>query len=359
MSMITTEHQNISIEKVKSSRLKDLNPADLRFGRDYTDHMFIADYRNGMWGDFRIMPFGEIPLSPATCALHYGQAIFEGMKAYKGDDGKVRLFRPEQNARRFNMSAKRMCMPEIPEELFMMALRELVHLDSAWVPAIDGCSLYLRPFMFADEVFLGVKPGSDYKFMIICSPASSYYAEPIKVRVERKFSRAVEGGVGFAKAAGNYAAALYPTLLATKEGYHQLIWTDSREHKYIEEAGTMNLMFQIGDSLVTPSLERETILAGITRNSIIQIARDQGINLEERRISVDEILEAHNHGELKDAFGLGTAANMAPIRTIGIDGHDIELPPLSERKISAKLGGILSDIKYGRVDDPYGWVEEV
>ncbi|MEQ8523009.1 MAG: hypothetical protein RIC15_12750 [Vicingaceae bacterium] len=201
--MITTEHQKISVEKVSQSKLKGIDPSKLRFGLDYTDHMFMVEYRAGQWVNSRIVPYGEIPLSPATCSLHYGQAIFEGMKAYKGKDGKVRLFRPEQNARRFNISAKRMCMPEIPEEIFLAGLRELIKLDSAWVPDADGHSLYIRPFMFADDVFLGVKPANNYKFMIICSPASTYYSEPVKVKVERHFSRAAEGGVGFAKAAGN------------------------------------------------------------------------------------------------------------------------------------------------------------
>ncbi|HAW50919.1 MAG TPA: branched chain amino acid aminotransferase [Flavobacteriales bacterium] len=357
--MLTTEKPNISIVKSETSKLVESDPSDLIFGKDFTDHMAICEFRNGSWGPMSIVPYGDISMNPGTSTLHYGQSVFEGMKAYKDKGGRVRLFRPTENARRINISAQRLCMPEIPEEMFMTALTELIRLDAKWVPAKEGCSLYIRPFIFADEVFLGVKPSTKYKFMIICSPASNYYKGPVRVRVERQYSRAVEGGVGYAKAAGNYAAALYPSSLAAKEGYQQLIWTDSREHKYIEEAGTMNVMFVFGDVLVTPSVENETILAGITRDSVIHLAKDLGYKVEERKISVDELVEAHKAGQLNDAFGMGTAANITIIESIGVDGIDLSLPPVEQRTVSTKIAKTLSDIKYGNIKDPYGWIEEI
>ena len=355
--MLSVEQQKFKVKKVEKSRLEQVNLSDLKFGRDFSDHMFMADYRDGAWTEGEILPFGNISLSPAICSLHYGQAIFEGMKAYKGHDGRVRLFRPYDNAKRFNRSAERMCMPTIPEDIFVSALREVVRLDSDWVPAVIGHSLYLRPFMFADEKFLGVRPGTEHKFMIICSPASSYYSEAIKVRVEEKFTRAAVGGVGQAKAAGNYAAAMYPTQLANKDGYHQLIWTDGVEHKYIEEAGTMNLMFIIDGKLLTPSLDSKTILPGITRDSVIQVARKLGYEVEERRIAVSELVEAHEKNLLQDAFGLGTAANIAPIKSITHEGREMILPDASERKISTEIAQYMSDLKYGAIEDTFGWVD--
>lgn len=357
--MITAEELTIKTKKAAKSKLSNVNPEDLRFGRDFTDHMYIADYMDGTWKGHRIIPYGEIAMSPATSSLHYGQAIFEGMKAFKGKDGSIRLFRPMDNARRFNKSAVRMCMPEFPQDQFVYAIRELIGLDRDWVPEMEGHSLYIRPFMFADEVFLGVKPSSRYKFMVICSPASSYYPEPIRVKIETRFSRAVLGGTGMAKAAGNYAAALYPAKLASEEGYHQLIWTDCVEHKNIEEAGTMNIMFAIGDVLITPALDTGTILEGITRDSIIKIAQDQGYTVEERPVSVEEIFNAYEKGILTDAFGMGTAANIAPIKSIGTEMGEIVLPEASDRNISIELSSILSKIKYGEINDTFGWTEEV
>jgi len=357
--MLTIDKYEISIQKANTSKLKEVIPSDLTFGADYSDHMFTSDFRDGEWIRNRIEPFGDISLSPANCVLHYGQAIFEGMKVYKGKDGKIRFFRLYDNAKRFNISAERMCMPAIPEDLFATALKELINLDQDWVPNLEGCSLYVRPFMIADEVFLGVKPASKYKFMIICSPASSYYKEPVRVKIENKYSRAARGGVGYAKAAGNYAAAMYPSNLANKDGFHQLVWTDAVEHKYVEESGTMNLMFVIDNKLVTPSLESETILPGITRDSVIKISKDLGYDVEERQISVDELIQAHHNGLMQDAFGLGTAANIAPIESIGYDDGEILLPPIEDRHISNKISKTISGIKYGEIADTYGWIEEL
>jgi branched-chain amino acid aminotransferase len=355
--MLSVAQQKFQIEKVSKSKLESVDLKDLKFGRNFSDHMFVSEYRNGSWDNGKIIPYGNISISPAMCSLHYGQSIFEGMKAYKGIDGKVRLFRPYENASRMNISAERMCMPTIAEDFFVAALKELVRLDSEWVPNLEGHSLYLRPFMFADETFLGVKASEQYKFMIICSPASSYYSEPVRVKVEKHYTRAMQGGVGYAKAAGNYAAAMYPSKLAAEEGYHQLIWTDAVEHKYIEEAGTMNLMFIVDGKLLTPSVDGHTILEGITRDSVIQVARKLGYALEERKISVEEIVQAHDNGKLQDAFGLGTAANVAFVKSIGYEGRELELPALSERKISTQIAQYLSDLKYGKIEDAFGWIE--
>lgn len=357
--MLSVEQQKFKIEKAAKSKLDNASLSDFNFGRDFSDHMFIADYRDGKWDSGKIVPYGNISISPAMCSLHYGQAIFEGMKAYKGQDGRVRLFRPYDNAKRMNLSAKRMCMPEMDVDYFVSALKELVNLDSDWVPDTEGHSLYLRPFMFADEIFLGVKPAVEHRFMIICSPASSYYPEPVKVRVEKQFSRAAKGGVGYAKAAGNYAAAMYPTQLANKDGFHQLIWTDPLEHKYIEEAGTMNLMFIIDGKIITPSLDNQTILNGITRDSVIQVARKLNYVVEERKVSVDEIVNAYREGKLEDAFGTGTAANIALIRSITHNGEEMMLPKESDRQISSEISQYLSDLKTGVIEDEFEWVHVI
>ena len=355
--MISVDQQNFKVEKAATSKLKNAILEEFKFGKDFSDHMFTADFRQGKWDSGKIVPYGDISISPAMSSIHYGQAIFEGMKAYKSPDGKIRLFRPFENAKRFNISAKRLCMPEIDEDYFVSALKELVKLDSGWVSDKEGHSLYLRPFMFAEEAFLGVRPAVDHKFMIICSPASSYYSEPVKVKVESHYSRAAIGGVGFAKAAGNYAAAMYPTQLANKEGFHQLIWTDPVHHKFIEEAGTMNLVFVINGKLITPALDNQTILDGITRDSVLQIAKKLGYKIEEREVSVDEISEAYDNGNLTDAFGTGTAANIAHIRSITYKDKEMLLPPVTERQLSNKLSKYLSDLKSGRIEDEFGWVE--
>jgi branched-chain amino acid aminotransferase len=298
-------------------------------------------------------------MNPAAGALHYGQAIFEGMKAYKASDGKVVLFRPELNIARLNKSAERLCMPTIPESIFMDGLKQLLDVDREWVPAREGNSLYIRPFMFASEAVLGVRPSAGYHFMIITSPVGNYYSESVKLKVEKKYTRAANGGVGYAKAAGNYAAALYPAMLAAKEGYHQLLWTDSKEHKYFEEAGTMNIMFQVEGKLITPSLEPQTILEGITRRSVLELAREMGVTVEERKISVDEIRAALENNTLQDAFGVGTAANIAPVALIGFGDKDYDLPPVAERELSAKLKSALEAIKKGQVEDRHNWTVKI
>ena len=354
-----TDTLMIDIQKTKHSRIDEISAKDLQFGKHFSDHMFITEYEDGVWHNPRIVPFGPIPMSPTISALHYGQAIFEGMKAHKNDQGEVLIFRPLENHKRLNSSAKRMCMPEIPENLFMEGMLQLLRLDSAWVLPDEGCSLYLRPFMFAIDEFLGVRTSNTYRFMILTSPAGSYYKEPVRMKIETKFARAIEGGVGFTKAAGNYGVSLYPAKLAQEEGYHQIIWTDAKEHKYVEEAGMMNVMFVIGDSLVTPSLSTHTILAGKTRDTIIQIARDWNMKVEERKISVQEIIDAHKDGILKEAFGAGTAATVAHICVIGHEGRDYDIPVGDDKSFSKRVAAHLTNIRKGRVEDIHQWTMKV
>ncbi len=347
--------QTISINRVKASRINQVDFANIPFGKIYTDHMFVADYRQGQWRNLRIVPYGHIAVSPATPALHYGQSIFEGMKAYRGPEGEALVFRPQDNWKRMNISAGRMCMPHIPEELFMESLAALIDLDRAWIPATAGASLYIRPFMFSAEEYIGIKASADFTFMIILCPVGAYYSTPVKVRVETKYTRAIEGGTGYVKAGGNYGGAIYPAKLAQDKGYHQLIWTDGKTHTYIEESGTMNVAFIINNVLVTPALT-DTILAGITRNSVLQLARKWGWKVEERRISVNELIEGLEKGTVTEAFGMGTAATIAPIELIGYGEKDYRLPPISERKYGNRILEELDGIKRGLKPDPFNWV---
>ncbi len=346
---------NIKIERVENSRIQEVDFENIPFGKEFADHMFVADYKDGKWGDFRIIPYGGMAFYPAMLGLHYGQTIFEGMKAYRNTSGEIMMFRPIDNFNRLNRSAERMCMPTIPVDLMMEALRELIKIDEDWVPKNQDAALYIRPFMFATDEFLGVKPSEKYRCVIFTGPVGPYYTTPLKVMVEDHYTRAAKGGTGSAKAGGNYGGALYPTKLAQQKGYHQILWTDSFEHKYIEESGTMNVMFQIGDALVTPPTG-DTILQGITRDSVLKLAADIGIEVDERRISVDEIKQAYESGQLKDAFGVGTAATIAPIELIGYQGEDMMLPPVSERQLSKRISEGLKEIRYGKVEDRFGWM---
>lgn len=356
--MLTEEKTDITITQTDRSRLTEIDFNNLKFGREFSDHMFVAKYENGKWGNAEIVPFEHITMSPATSVIHYGQSIFEGMKAYRTDDGQVTMFRPEDNITRMNQSAERMCMPAIPPELFREGLMSLIKLDAGWVPDIEGGSLYIRPFMFATDEYIGVKPSDSYKFMIFTCPVGNYYTEPVKVKIETVFSRACEGGVGRAKAAGNYAAALYPAKKAQEAGYHQLIWTDAKEHKYIEESGTMNIMFMIDGKLMTPPLSG-SILPGITRMSVLQVARDWGIEVVESSIHVDTVISALEEGRLSDAFGVGTAATIAQIELIGYKGKDYMLPDPTQRDFSNKIYKYMDDLKRGRVADKYSWNVQV
>ena len=356
--MFTTQPPIVKVQKTTDSRISQIDFNDLHFGKVFADHMFISDYKDGQWDDLRIMPYGQVLMSPSTSALHYGQAIFEGMKAYKNDEGEVLLFRPLNNHKRINISAERMAMPGIPQELFMEGLKQLISLDNKWVPTTEGASLYIRPFLIGTDEYIGVKPSDEYRFYIITSPGGAYYNEPVKVLVETSFIRAVEGGVGFVKASGNYGRSLFPTKLAQQRGYHQIVWTDARNHRYLEESGTMNLMFVIDDVLITAPLG-DTILAGITRDSVLTLARDWKMKVQERKISIDEVLDAHKRGTLEEAFGTGTAATIAHISLIGFEGKDYELPPVEGRIFSHRVSRELDNIRKGKVEDIHNWMYKI
>jgi branched-chain amino acid aminotransferase len=349
----------IKVQKIDQSKLPEVDFNNIQFGKQFSDHMFVADYKDGEWKNLKIVPYAPITLSPACAAIHYGQSVFEGMKAYKNKEGEIFLFRPEENARRINESAARLCIPEVPEELFMEAIKQLIEVDADWVPAIDGCSLYIRPFIFASEELLGVRPADEYKFMVFTAPVGGYYSEPVHVKIETEYSRACEGGVGFAKAAGNYAAALYPAKLGQEQGFRQLVWTDAKEHKYIEEAGTMNIMFHIGDTLITPNTDLKTTLAGITRDSVLTLAKELGIKVEERRVTVDEVIEAAKNGTLKDVFGTGTAATIAQVSSITHNGERYELPAIENRMLSNEISTLIQGLKRGRIEDTHNWIYKV
>ncbi len=345
------------ITKTDHSRLSQIDLDDPGFGKFYSDHMLICDYKDGEWQKPEIKPYGPMQLDPASKIFHYGQSIFEGMKAFKDDQDKVWLFRPDQNFERFNKSCKRMCMPEFPKAYFFGALNILTDLDRDWIVNKDGYSLYIRPFAMGIENQVAAAPSTEYRVCIITSPVKAYYADGdrgLKVLVQDKFSRSADGGVGFVKAGGNYGSSFYPTELAKEKGYQQIIWTDSNSHEYMEEAGTMNVFFRINDTLITaPTNDR--ILDGVTRKSLIQLAKDKGIAVEVRRIKVQEILDAVKEGTLKEIFGAGTAATVVKFKGFGYKEAYHELPEV-EGEYGAKLKAALQDIQYHRSEDDHGWL---
>lgn len=349
----------IPIQKIQKSKIQETDFSNLVFGKSISDHMFVADYVDGEWKDLRIEPYGPLDLHPSNAALHYGQSIFEGMKAYKNTDGEILVFRGDANAKRLNESAKRMCMPEIPEEIFMEGLMQLLDCDRNWVPSGKGASLYIRPYMFAMDNFIGVKPSDTYKFIIFTCPVGAYYTKPVSVKVETEFTRATEGGTGAAKTAGNYAASLFPALQAQRAGYDQLLWTDGKSHSKIEESGTMNVMFDINGTLITAPTNTGTILKGITRDSVIQLAKAWGKPLEERFLTVSELQEALENGSLKEAFGTGTAATIAHIARINVRGKDYFLPEKDQSSFSNQVLNELDGIKYGSIADTRGWIVKI
>ena len=355
--MITTG-QKIAIQRTERSRLPETDLDNVKFGRVFSDHMLVMDFEEGAWSAPSIMPFGDLRMSPAALVLHYSQTIFEGLKAYRSADGSINLFRPQANIARMNHSTHRMCMPAVPEDLFMDALLELVRLDKDWIPAGDDAALYIRPFMFASDEYIGVRPSDSYKFIIFTCPVRGYYSEPVRVRIETEYSRAFPGGTGEAKCGGNYAGGLYPAKLGQDLGFHQLIWTDGLSHKYIEESGTMNVFFNVDGTLITPALDG-TILRGVTRDSIIRIANDEGIRVEERQVSVEEILVAARNGRLRSAFGAGTAATIAHIASIAFGDEEFVLPEVAQRELANRVGARLDGIRRGKIADPYGWVVPV
>ncbi len=347
---------NIQVSSVSESRISQVDWDNLPFGKVFSDHMLIMDYKDGEWQSPEIVPFGPISIHPATSALHYGQAIFEGMKANKSEAGDVLIFRPDMNAKRFQESCERMSMPIIPENLFVECVRKLVELDREWIPNKPGYSLYIRPFMFSTDEFVGIRPSEHYKFMIFSSPVGAYYNEPVNVLIEEHYTRAAEGGVGRAKAAGNYGASLYPAKQGQLKGYHQLLWTDAKTHEYVEESGTMNIVFVIDGKIITPSEESDTILRGITKRSVLEVAQQWGYEIEERKISVKEVIESIKNGSCTEAFGAGTAATIAHIHKIGFRGEDFVLPAIESRTFSLKMSNYLSDLKSGVVEDEWGWL---
>lgn len=349
---------NIKLTKSEKSNLPEVDYNNLGFCKYYSDHMFISDYENGSWKNFRVIPFQNLSLSPACTTLHYGQTIFEGLKAYRNEKGEILIFRPEKNAERFNRSAERMCMPSIPESIFIKSIEELLRVDKDWVPEGEENSLYIRPISFALDPYIGIKPADNYIFMIICGMAGGYYSEPVKVKIETKYSRAVSGGVGFSKTAANYAAALYPAVKAQKDGYHQLIWTDGKSHEFVEESGTMNLFFVFNNKLVTPPLG-DTVLDGVTRDSIIQLSKLLNIDVEVRKVSVNEVISSLDNESLNEAFGAGTAATIAPIKSIGYDNKNYDLPRITEKSLSNILLNKLNDIKFGRDINELNWLKKI
>ena len=348
-----------TVHKAAQSKIQSVDWDNLPFGKIFTDHMFVMEYANGAWQQGEILPFGPIDMHPAMSAIHYGQSIFEGMKAYRNQANEVVLFRPELNAQRFAESAARMCMPAVPEDLFIAAVKQLVQMDQAWVTNKPGYALYIRPFMFATDEFVGIKPSDTYKFVIINSPVGAYYAEPVRVKIEEHYTRAAIGGVGRAKAAGNYGASLYPAKLAQQEGYHQLVWTDAKTHSFIEESGTMNIMFVMNNTLITPSEDADTILRGTTKRTVIEVAKQMGIPVEERTVSVEEIIAAAKNNTLQEVFGAGTAATIAQIALIGYRDEKIELPALETRQISNRIKDYLDAVKSGEQPDTNHWVLKV
>lgn len=343
----------INITRAQKSKIEDVDFNDLKFGQVFSDHMLVCDYENGKWGAPEIVPYQPISLEPSAKIFHYGQSVFEGMKAYKDSENNILLFRPLDNCKRLNISSKRLAIPELPESYFMDGLAELLKIEKDWIPTSEGSALYIRPFIFATGEGFHASPADAYKFIIACAPSGPYFSGKVKVLIEEKYSRSANGGVGFAKAGGNYAGQFYPTQLAKKKGYDQVIWTDDNTHEYIEEAGAMNIFVRINDTLVTvPTSDR--ILDGITRKSILEIAKDEGIPVEVRKLSVKELIEASKNGSLKEMFGAGTAAVISPISGFGFKGEDFDLP-FVENTYAARLKKRITDIQTNKADDPFGW----
>lgn len=348
---------NIKITKTQESKIDSVDFNNIPFGKVMTDHMFIVNYENEEWVNPRIIPFRDLSIHPATMALHYGQSIFEGMKATKTYDGRAVLFRPEMHAHRINHSARRMCMPEIPTELFMEAVHTLVDLERNWIPQQEGSAMYIRPFMFATDEYIGVSPSHKYTFIIFTLPVGPYYNKPVSLLAEHTYVRAAKGGVGQAKTCGNYAASLLPGKLAKENGYDQVLWLDAKEFKYVQEVGTMNIFFVFNDEVVTP-LADGAILHGLTRDSIIKILKDRGKNIVERHLSIDEVKERYARGELKEIFGSGTAAVVANVSKLA-DGEMVMEFDEKDYDLSLELKNYINSIRAGKSEDKFGWIVPV
>jgi branched-chain amino acid aminotransferase len=352
------ETADIRVTRVKKSRIHEIDFNHLPFGKYFSDHMLEADFADGEWQLVSIRPYQPISFEPSLMALHYGQSIFEGIKAYRNKHGEAFIFRPYDNLKRLNISAERMDMPPVPEDIFIEGMRKLIEIDKDWIPAKDEYSLYIRPFMFATDAALGVKASDTYKFMILLSPTGPYYAAPMKIYVEEKYTRAAPGGVGYAKNAGNYGGALKATSEARAQGYDQVLWTDAFEHKWLQEVGTMNVFFVFGKTVVTPSLDEGTILEGVTRDSVIQVLREQGLKVEERRINIDEVVEGHRNGKLTEIFGSGTAATISPIKELRYKDYSMHLD-VNAYQVAPEAKKILTEIREGKRPDLHGWLVKV
>jgi len=352
---------DINIQLTKNPKPKP-DPETLLFGKQFTDHMFIAEYKEGKgWYKADILPYGPLALEPSVMVLHYAQSVFEGMKCYRSDCGKLLLFRPEMNFKRLNRSDERLCIPHIDEDFALKALETLIKIDREWVPSLSGTSLYIRPFVFASENALGVHPSNSYIFMIILSPVGAYYKEglnPVRIVIEDEYVRSVRGSIGYTKGSANYAISLKGQEKAEKNGFTQVLWLDAVERKYIEEVGTMNVFFKISGELITPMLSG-SILPGVTRDSVIQLVKHKGIPVSERRISVEELLDAQAKGTLEEAFGSGTAAVISPIGKMMYEGTDMVIGGGKTGEITAKLYDTLTGIQFGKTDDIFGWTEKI
>ncbi len=354
--------RTFEIKKTEKSRIDSINWNKLGFGIYLSDHMFVSDYKNGKWDDGKIVPYAAMDIEPANCTLHYGQSIFEGLKAFPNKHGGINLFRPYINARRLNRSARRVCIPSFDEDTFVDAIKQLVMLDREFIPKKPGTSLYIRPVAFGISNFLGVHPSDDYRLMIMTSPVASYYPEglnPIKILVSTKYVRAVPGGTGAAKTAANYAASLLAGQEAKEQGFSQVLWLDGVNRTLIDEVGAMNIMFVINDELITPSLESGTILEGVTRDSVLKIAYDQGIKVTERAITIDEISEANQKGTLQECFGTGTAAVISPVGMLSYSNNDILINDMKIGPIAQMFYDKITGIQTGELDDEYDWITTI
>lgn len=349
---------DIKITKVVESKLSSINLDNIPFGKYFTDHMLVADYCNGEWRSVEIMPYQSLQLDPSLAAIHYGQSIFEGIKAYKNEEGEAFIFRPYDNFIRFNLSAERMCMPTVPEEIFIDGMSQLIKMDKDWIPSKKEHSLYIRPFMFSTDNLLGVRPSETYKFLVILSPTGPYYAKPMKILVEETYTRAAPGGVGFSKNAGNYGGSMMAAREANKLGYDQVLWTDAFEHKWLQEVGMMNVFFIINGVAVTPSLEEGTILRGVTRMSVMTLLEEMGVKVEERKISADELVAAYESGALSEVFGTGTAATIAPIQEMKYKNHILKFN-IENWELAPAIKQRLNDIRESNVPDIFDWMFKV
>ena len=349
---------DFKVVKTTSPKARPADESKLGFGKVFTDHMFMMNYTEGKgWHDGRIVPYEKLSLDPSAMVFHYGQEMFEGLKAYRGKDGKARLFRPDMNAKRTNATNKRLCIPELPEDLFVEACKAVVKVDEDWIPTAPGTSLYIRPFIIATDEFLGVAPSKTYLFIIILSPSGAYYASglaPVGIWIEDDYVRAVKGGMGFAKTGGNYAASLAAQVKAHDEGYSQVLWLDGVERKYIEEVGAMNIFFKIGGKIVTPELSG-SILPGITRNSVIEVCKSWGYEVEERKISVEELINAQKSGKLEECFGTGTAAVISPVGKLRYKDDVMLINNNTIGEVSQKLYDTITGIQWGECEDKFNW----